>query len=99
MRSAVPALSQIKSYSLDIPSRISYLSNLRMVSGTGSVERRELSSKRPLRMLRAACDAPNMILQPDVQCIDDRAASRLANLLSVLGGVTADLGLREVQTA
>jgi hypothetical protein len=40
-----------------------------------------------------------MILQPDVQCIDDRAASRLANLLSVLGGVTADLGLREVQTA
>ncbi len=40
-----------------------------------------------------------MLLQPTMQGIDDRPTSLVAHALSVLGGMTADLGLDCIQLA
>ena len=50
-----------------------------------------------LRQVRGPRQARECLLQPGVQCLDDRAAALLANATSVLGRVAADLGLDRVE--
>ena len=47
--------------------------------------------------IRDGRDAANVILQPGVQSLDNRATSLLANMSSVLGGMAADLGFNGIE--
>ena len=50
-----------------------------------------------LGQIRDGRDAPNMVLQPDVQSLDNEAASLLPNVSSALGGMATDLGFNGVE--
>src|ERR1700712_3807113 len=54
---------------------------------------------RGLGQIRDRRDAPDMILQPGVQSLDNGATSLLAKPSSVVGGLAADLGFDGIEFA